>query len=99
MNATSVDVLMMDESIVFATRYPGGSDGGSYGYNLNKIVKVKSDGTYYTNLVIGGIGPNGIKGMAVDWINGELRNRIIIHSYCGLILFLLIISLKNRNLT
>ncbi|XP_040532597.1 low-density lipoprotein receptor-related protein 2 isoform X11 [Gallus gallus] len=38
----------------------------------NAIRKIKPDGSYFRNVVTNGIGRNGIRGIAVDWVAGNL---------------------------
>ncbi|XP_037704852.1 low-density lipoprotein receptor-related protein 2 isoform X2 [Choloepus didactylus] len=39
---------------------------------LNAIRRIKPDGSSFTNIVTTGIGENGVRGIAVDWIAGNL---------------------------
>eukprot|EP00076_Gallus_gallus_P042851 XP_025008389.1 low-density lipoprotein receptor-related protein 2 isoform X8 [Gallus gallus] len=38
----------------------------------NAIRKIKPDGSYFRNVVTNGIGRNGIRGIAIDWVAGNL---------------------------
>lgn len=37
----------------------------------NAIRKIKPDGSYFRNVVTNGIGRNGIRGIAIDWVAGK----------------------------
>lgn len=39
----------------------------------NAIRKIKPDGSYFRNVVTNGIGRNGIRGIAIDWVAGKHR--------------------------
>ncbi|KAM9664148.1 low-density lipoprotein receptor-related protein 2 [Trichechus inunguis] len=38
----------------------------------NAIRRVKPDGSHFTNIVTNGIGQNGVRGIALDWVAGNL---------------------------
>ena len=39
---------------------------------FNGIFRIKTDGTGQQGIITDGIGTNGIRGLAIDWIAGEL---------------------------
>lgn len=54
----------------------------------NAIRKIKPDGSYFRNVITNGIGLNGIRGIAIDWVAGQY--------YCCLTnLFLILIFQKH----
>uniref|UniRef100_A0A8C6QUZ8 Low-density lipoprotein receptor-related protein 2 n=1 Tax=Nannospalax galili TaxID=1026970 RepID=A0A8C6QUZ8_NANGA len=40
--------------------------------SFNAIHRIKPDGSSFTNIITDGIGPNGVRGIAVDWVAGNL---------------------------
>ncbi|XP_077869877.1 low-density lipoprotein receptor-related protein 2-like [Saccoglossus kowalevskii] len=60
-----VDVHMEDQYIYFA-------DFNAANRNANGIQRIKPDGSRLRNLITTGIGKNGIRGLTVDWIAGNL---------------------------
>ncbi|KAJ7345670.1 hypothetical protein JRQ81_001620, partial [Phrynocephalus forsythii] len=64
-NALHVDVHMPSGFIYwcdFSSRFP----------TQNAIRKIKPDGSYFRNVITNGIGLNGIRGIAVDWVAENL---------------------------
>ncbi|MGH0147971.1 UNVERIFIED_CONTAM: hypothetical protein FKN15_040972 [Acipenser sinensis] len=49
----------------------------------NGIRRIKPDGSYFRNIVTSGIGQNGIRGIAIDWVAGNLyfTNAFITETY------------------
>lgn len=39
--------------------------------SYNAIRRIKPDGSAFTNIVTQGIGENGVRGIAVDWVAGR----------------------------
>ncbi|NXN98396.1 LRP2 protein, partial [Rhinopomastus cyanomelas] len=64
-NALHVDVHMPSGFIYWC-------DFSSTISSQNAIRKIKPDGSYFRNVVTNGIGRNGIRGIAVDWVAGNL---------------------------
>ncbi|NWR88915.1 LRP2 protein, partial [Furnarius figulus] len=64
-NALHVDVHMPSGFIYWC-------DFSSTVSSQNAIRKIKPDGSYFRNVVTNGIGRNGIRGIAIDWVAGNL---------------------------
>ncbi|XP_009870915.1 PREDICTED: low-density lipoprotein receptor-related protein 2, partial [Apaloderma vittatum] len=64
-NALHVDVHMPSGFIYWC-------DFSSTISSQNAIRKIKPDGSYFRNVVTNGIGRNGIRGIAIDWVAGNL---------------------------
>uniref|UniRef100_A0A8U8BUY5 Low-density lipoprotein receptor-related protein 2 n=1 Tax=Geospiza parvula TaxID=87175 RepID=A0A8U8BUY5_GEOPR len=64
-NALHVDVHMPSGFIFWC-------DFSSTVSSQNAIRKIKPDGSYFRNVVTNGIGRNGIRGIAIDWVAGNL---------------------------
>ncbi|XP_067405392.1 low-density lipoprotein receptor-related protein 2 isoform X6 [Emydura macquarii macquarii] len=64
-NALHVDVHMSSGFIYWC-------DFSSTVSSQNAIRKIKPDGSYFRNVITNGIGRNGIRGIAIDWIAGNL---------------------------
>ncbi|XP_063285770.1 low-density lipoprotein receptor-related protein 2 [Pelobates fuscus] len=64
-NVLHVDVHM-PSGFIYWCDFSSGQ--GSY----NGIRRIKPDGSSFRNIVTGGIGRNGIRGIAVDWVAGNL---------------------------
>ena len=63
-NALHVDVHMPSGFIYWC-------DFSSTISSQNAIRKIKPDGSYFRNVVTNGIGRNGIRGIAIDWVAGK----------------------------
>lgn len=63
-NALHVDVHMPSGFIYWC-------DFSSTVTSQNAIRKIKPDGSYFRNVVTNGIGRNGIRGIAIDWVAGK----------------------------
>uniref|UniRef100_A0A8C0IK70 Low-density lipoprotein receptor-related protein 2 n=1 Tax=Chelonoidis abingdonii TaxID=106734 RepID=A0A8C0IK70_CHEAB len=64
-NALHVDVHMLSGFIYWC-------DFSSTVSSQNAIRKIKPDGSYFRNVITNGIGQNGIRGIAIDWVAGNL---------------------------
>uniref|UniRef100_A0A8D0H975 Low-density lipoprotein receptor-related protein 2 n=1 Tax=Sphenodon punctatus TaxID=8508 RepID=A0A8D0H975_SPHPU len=64
-NALHVDVHIRSGFIYWC-------DFSSTVTSQNAIRKIKTDGSYFRNVVTNGIGRNGIRGIAIDWVAGNL---------------------------
>ncbi|XP_048725147.2 low-density lipoprotein receptor-related protein 2 isoform X1 [Caretta caretta] len=64
-NALHVDVHMPSGFIYWC-------DFSSTVSSQNAIRKIKPDGSYFRNVITNGIGRNGIRGIAIDWVAGNL---------------------------
>lgn len=65
-NALHVDVHMPSGFIYWC-------DFSSTVSSQNAIRKIKPDGSYFRNVITNGIGRNGIRGIAIDWVAGKHR--------------------------
>nr|XP_039251753.1 low-density lipoprotein receptor-related protein 2-like [Styela clava] len=72
MDATSVNVAIAKQSIMYATNYPGGSNNGGTGYLNTGIYASKIDGSRFHTAVMGGVGNIGITGFALDWLTNYI---------------------------
>uniref|UniRef100_A0A8C3C9S1 Low-density lipoprotein receptor-related protein 2 n=1 Tax=Cairina moschata TaxID=8855 RepID=A0A8C3C9S1_CAIMO len=75
-NALHVDVHMPSGFIYWC-------DFSSTVSSQNAIRKIKPDGSYFRNVVTNGIGRNGIRGIAIDWVAGNLyfTNAFLIETF------------------
>ncbi|XP_019409279.1 PREDICTED: low-density lipoprotein receptor-related protein 2 [Crocodylus porosus] len=64
-NALHVDVHMPSGFIYWC-------DFSSTVSSQNAIRKIKPDGSYFRNVITNGIGRNGVRGIAIDWVAGNL---------------------------
>nr|XP_012637337.1 low-density lipoprotein receptor-related protein 2 [Microcebus murinus] len=64
-NALHVDVDMSSGFIYWC-------DFSRYVTSYNAIRRIKPDGSSLTNIITSGIGENGVRGIAVDWVAGNL---------------------------
>ncbi|XP_041123031.1 low-density lipoprotein receptor-related protein 2 [Polyodon spathula] len=63
--ATKIDVDVPNGFIYWADNHP-------YSSYYSGILRAKTDGSGYSHLVTSGVGVNGIQGIAVDWVAGNL---------------------------